>query len=119
MTIEIEIYFDDLNPEAQKEFLEKLGTTPEEENWDICPIAIFEREEDDQTNVNAFILKMANPQVIPWLMKQQPNGSLNKKDHNFEVIRLAITDRVRAQIVVIRRTCNHEKQMQIYTTTGF
>ena len=46
MTIEIEIYFGDLKPEAQKEFLEKLGTTPEDENWDVFPIAVFEREED-------------------------------------------------------------------------
>ena len=46
MTVEIEIYFDDLKPDAQKEFLEKLGTTPEDENWDVFPIAVFEREED-------------------------------------------------------------------------
>ncbi len=47
MAIEIEIYFDDLNPEAQQDFLEKLGTTPEDENWDIVPIAIYVIEEDD------------------------------------------------------------------------
>ena len=47
MTVEIEIYFDDLKPEAQREFLEKLGTTPREENWDIVPIAIYVVEQDD------------------------------------------------------------------------
>jgi hypothetical protein len=47
MSVEIEIYFDDLTPEAQKEFLDKLGTTPREENWDIVPIAIYVVEEDD------------------------------------------------------------------------
>ncbi len=46
MTVKIEIYFDDLKPEAQKDFLEKLDTTPEDENWDVFPIAVFEREED-------------------------------------------------------------------------
>ena len=46
MTTEIEIYFDDLKPEAQQEFLDKLGTTPEDENWDIFPIAVFVREEE-------------------------------------------------------------------------
>jgi hypothetical protein len=44
---EIEIYFNDLKPDARKEFLEKLGTTPEDENWNVCPIAIFVREEDE------------------------------------------------------------------------
>ena len=46
ITVEIEIYSDDLKPEAQKEFLEKLSTTPEDENWDMFPIAVFEKEED-------------------------------------------------------------------------
>ncbi len=46
MTVEIEIYFDDLKPEVQKEFLDKLDTTPEDENWDVYPIAVFVREED-------------------------------------------------------------------------
>lgn len=48
MSVQIEIYFDDLKPEAQKEFLDKLRTTPEEENWDIVPIAIYVMEEDDE-----------------------------------------------------------------------
>ncbi len=47
MAVEIEIYFNDLKPEAQKVFLEKLGTTPEDENWDIVPIAIYVIEDED------------------------------------------------------------------------
>ena len=47
MVTEIEIYFDDLKPEAQKEFLDKLNTTSEEENWDVVPIAVFMREKGD------------------------------------------------------------------------
>jgi hypothetical protein len=48
MNVEIEIYFDDLKPEAQKELLDKLRTIPREENWDIVPIAIYVVEEDDE-----------------------------------------------------------------------
>ena len=47
MSVEIEIYFDDLKPEAQKELLDRLGTTPEDENWDVFPVAVFVREEND------------------------------------------------------------------------
>lgn len=36
---EIEIYFNDLTEEAQKQLLEVAGVkTPEEANWDIFPI---------------------------------------------------------------------------------
>jgi hypothetical protein len=48
MSVKIEIYFNDLKPEAQKEFLDKLGTTPKKENWGIIPIAIYVAEEDDE-----------------------------------------------------------------------
>lgn len=43
------IYFSDLNEDAQKRLLELVGADdPKEENWDIdvFPIAIFEREDD-------------------------------------------------------------------------
>ena len=46
MAVEIEIYFDDLKPEVQKEFLDILNTTPQDENWDVFPIAVFVRKED-------------------------------------------------------------------------
>lgn len=43
-----EIYFSDLNEEAQKEILNFTGITkPEEMNWDIdmAPIALYENDE--------------------------------------------------------------------------
>jgi hypothetical protein len=40
-----EIYFNDLVPEAQDRLLEAFTTTPEDENWDIAPLAIIERDE--------------------------------------------------------------------------
>ncbi len=45
MAIGFEIYSDDLKPGVQKEFLDKLSTTPDDENWDVAPIAVFVREE--------------------------------------------------------------------------
>jgi hypothetical protein len=41
-----EIYFDDLTNEAKKDLLESFGTSSEEENWDLIPLAILERDED-------------------------------------------------------------------------
>lgn len=46
---EFPIYFSDLNEDAQKRLLDMVGAKdPSEENWDIdmCPIAVFCREED-------------------------------------------------------------------------
>ena len=42
----IEIYFNDLTFKAQKRLLKALNTSEKEENWDIMPLAIIEREED-------------------------------------------------------------------------
>ena len=39
-----EIYFNDLEPEAQANLLKAFETTEEDENWDIFPIAVIERE---------------------------------------------------------------------------
>ena len=50
MLKEVEIYFEDLKPEAQKRLLEEFQTTPEEENWDVFPIAVIEREFVDEDN---------------------------------------------------------------------
>ena len=44
----MEIYFDDLTLEAQMKLLEAFQTTPEEENWDVFPIAVIEREFVDE-----------------------------------------------------------------------
>ena len=45
-----DIYFSDLNEEAQKELPELVGATdPSDMNWDIdmCPIAIYETEVEE------------------------------------------------------------------------
>ena len=47
MTETVEIYFDDLTPDAQSNLLEKFKTTVRDENWDDVPLAIIEREVDD------------------------------------------------------------------------
>ena len=47
MAKEMEIYFDDLKAEAQKELLDKLETTPQDENWDVFPIAVIVREKNN------------------------------------------------------------------------
>lgn len=47
--MEFEIYFSDLNEDAQQRLMETIGVTdPKEMNWDIdlFPIAIYEFEED-------------------------------------------------------------------------
>ena len=47
MTEKVEIYFDDLKPEAQKHLLKAFKTTERQENWDTVPIAVIEREVDE------------------------------------------------------------------------
>jgi len=47
MTETVEIYFDDLTPEAQSNLLEKFQTTARDENWDDIPLAVLERDVED------------------------------------------------------------------------
>ncbi len=47
MTDKFEIYFRDLTPDAQSNLLEKFQTTQRDENWDVVPLAIIEREVRD------------------------------------------------------------------------
>ena len=47
MSRKVEIYFRDLTEEAQVNLLEIFETTEEDENWDVCPIAVIEREFDE------------------------------------------------------------------------
>ena len=42
-----EIFYADLTPEARHRLLNTFATTPEEENWDIFPLAVIEREGGD------------------------------------------------------------------------
>ena len=47
----IEIYFDDLKEEVQKQILEKAGITdPAEANWDVFPICEFEINPDNDND---------------------------------------------------------------------
>ena len=46
-----EIYFNDLNEDAQKRLLEAVGAeTPTDMNWDmnICPIAMYDYETESE-----------------------------------------------------------------------
>ena len=40
----VEIYFGDLTPEAQANLLEEFETKAEDENWDVFPITVIDRE---------------------------------------------------------------------------
>ena len=47
--ITIEIFFDDLTEEKQKELLEAVGEqTPEDMNWDAFPITCVDFEEEHE-----------------------------------------------------------------------
>ena len=47
MTRTVEIYYDDLTLEAKEQLLEEFETTEDQENWDIVPLALIEREVED------------------------------------------------------------------------
>ena len=47
MSVTYEIYFKDLTPDAQKDLLEKFETNERDENWDLIPLAVTEREVED------------------------------------------------------------------------
>ncbi len=40
-----EIFYRDLNPEAQKNLCETFKTTEQAENWDVFPLFTLERED--------------------------------------------------------------------------
>ena len=47
MTKTVEIYFDDLKPEAQEYLLMTWNTSKEDENWDEFPLTVIEREVEE------------------------------------------------------------------------
>jgi hypothetical protein len=47
MTKSVEIYFEDLTPEAKERLLEELETTEDQENWETVPLAVIVREVED------------------------------------------------------------------------
>lgn len=44
----MEIYLSDLKPEVQEEVLKLLGDL----NWDVVPLCILEKEDDDEQNAD-------------------------------------------------------------------
>ena len=42
--VSFEIYFGDLTKKAQHDLLKAFKTDPDDENWDVAPLAIIERE---------------------------------------------------------------------------
>jgi hypothetical protein len=49
VSVQVEIMFDDLNEEKQKELLEAVGIdAPEEMNWDTFAVSVFEVEDDGE-----------------------------------------------------------------------
>jgi hypothetical protein len=47
MTRTVEIYFEDLTPEAQERLLRTFETDWDRKNWETEPLAVIEREVDD------------------------------------------------------------------------
>lgn len=47
MTKTVEIYFDDLKSEAQEHLLTTWNTSKNDENWDLVPLAVIEREMEE------------------------------------------------------------------------
>ena len=47
MVESFEIYFHDLNTEAQVQLLTMFQTREDDENWDVFPIAVINRELDE------------------------------------------------------------------------
>lgn len=43
----LEIWFDDLNERVQKEVLDFYGVDASEMNFDLVPLMVFEKEEED------------------------------------------------------------------------
>jgi hypothetical protein len=42
-----EIFFKDLTKEAQARLCQEFQTTPEDENWEVAPLAIIDREMEE------------------------------------------------------------------------
>ena len=53
MTKTVEIYFEDLNPESQEHLLMAFETSEDQENWDVFPLAVIEREVEDPVPYNS------------------------------------------------------------------
>ena len=52
MTKTFEIYFADLTSDTQVALMEEFSTTEEDENWETIPLAVIEREDEDEDPSN-------------------------------------------------------------------
>lgn len=57
-----EIYFRDLNEEAQKNLLEEFETTEADENWETIALAIVEREDEEEDDAGSVLPDECLPQ---------------------------------------------------------
>ena len=94
-----EIYFSDLNEDAQKRLMEAVGiTSPSEMNWDIdmCPIAMYDFEENEQKGERMYDLAEKNGKylcnMIKALAKKKPEAILEIND--FDDLIVSITDNI-------------------------
>jgi hypothetical protein len=51
MTRTVEIYFEDLTPEAQERLLRTFETDRDQENWETVPLAGFSRQTFQKTRL--------------------------------------------------------------------
>jgi hypothetical protein len=51
MSKKFEIYFGDLELDAQERLCEAFNTYEQDENWDAIPLAIIERCEEGEDNI--------------------------------------------------------------------
>jgi len=56
--ISFEIFYDDLNEEAQARLLETFETTVDAENWEIIPLAIVDREDEEDEDVTDRLIEI-------------------------------------------------------------
>ena len=45
-----EIFYGDLTKEAQERLCEAFSTSEGEENWEVMPLSIIEREDDNESD---------------------------------------------------------------------
>lgn len=56
--LNFEIFYDDLNEEAQARLLETFETTVDAENWEIIPLAIVDREDEEDEDVTDRLIEI-------------------------------------------------------------
>lgn len=84
---EFEIYFSDLNEEAQKDLLDKAGIKdPEDANWDIFPIATIQmdsRLQDEAEEIMQDYLDGNEEDMIRQLKALHEKGDVTETLYNY------------------------------------